>query len=447
MKEILTPIEKQSNQKKILSILFFGAGIIWILADRFFDIFSMIIICEVNFFLLITRGKIALKGINFIALNIILILILNFLINALFELISFSYIPFHSIYSLSETVTSLCRYIIIPLTLLFFLNCFESDQGIYLQQMFTYGAMLSLSIVVIGVLGGFIVYSPLRFSIFGMHSSIFARNLVGYIYCFLIACRYMRRLLMKIICALCILLAFCFIILALARSALFSLLMGIFFASIFIFDRKKVLFCAIICISLFFILGLEKKYSSISSFMPTRFTIERMSKDKGSGRLDLWKDYFQYATLRDYLIGRGYNRSLVTSILYQKPLRAYQVIPGVNAEFFGQEFALQKTFGIAMPHNTYIMVLLGLGIIIFILYLLFLFSILIRIFLSVKKGTTHWFSLAIIITFIVRGVADVELSSKSSFLLSLALSQIINQKLNYKCLHALIFQTDEGRKN
>ena len=417
---------QKSNQDKILAILFFVSGIIWLFMEENFDYMGIIIAFELICFALISNKKIVLCKFYFAIVSTILLLVIHFLINGLYELAGFSYNQWHSIYSLSITFRALIRIIITPLPLYVFLVCFiKYSQDAFLIRMFAWGGLVSLM--------GFIFYV---WSVYGLAGAMrerldlsflgavaLARSMVGYLYCFIIASCHSRRFSIKVVFFCGIVTAFFILLLTLSRASTFSFLIGVIGA--YILSRKLKYVYVILLLSIVCYFSLNFNYSS---FIPERFTLSSMMEKRFSYRLDVWNDYLSHATLKDYLLGTGYNVRVVQSILYQKPLTERMGLTQDKLYVFYNRNPEELTASqqVYHPHNTYLFILLSIGVTGLLFYLFLLLFLWKGTLHGIKQGGIHWIYLSILITFILRTVFEIDLKTKSLLLIALVLSQTIN---------------------
>jgi O-antigen ligase len=138
-----------------------------------------------------------------------------------------------------------------------------------------------------------------------------------------------------------------------SRGAIIALLLGVVYL---IYFDKKLLYGSILILFLA-VMWVQIREKDFLNFLPGRFAVNRVIQDKTNGRAEIWIDYFNYAKLKDYLIGVGYNAS-PQSILYQKPLLIISPLDS-RMGLLGTEASRLKIFSI---HS-------------FIFYILFVFGI------------------------------------------------------------------------
>ena len=149
----------------------------------------------------------------------------------------------------------------------------------------------------------------------------------------LLSCRYERYVFVKMAHWLFCVLAIFIMVLSGARSSLLALLV----ASAYLISshRRVLLFLGVLCVAL------AVTWNGGGVVLPKRMTVEGMSEDRGSGRLNIWKDYYTYADGRHYLLGVG-PLATTSVIFYNRPY-----LPGQH---------------IAHPSSIYIYILLTYGV-------------------------------------------------------------------------------------
>jgi uncharacterized protein involved in exopolysaccharide biosynthesis len=175
----------------------------------------------------------------------------------------------------------------------------------------------------------------------GLHPNGVAYMMMLCFYLNFLSCYYVKQILKAYHILFCIISSI-FIFLTLSRAVLVALSAGL---AIWVCrDRKRFLATGtVIGILIIF-------YSRLNAdFLPERITIQQMSQDNGSGRIQLWGSYIEHATQKDWLLGVGYASSPM-SVLYQKPLR--------DRRFSGNP----SVFRIYATHNMYLQIALTYGL-------------------------------------------------------------------------------------
>jgi O-antigen ligase len=164
----------------------------------------------------------------------------------------------------------------------------------------------------------------------------------------------------------------------------------------------------------------EKKISDFS-FVPERITLSRMMEDQGSGRLDVWKDYLNHASLKDYAMGVGFTEDH-RIILYQKPLRVK----------VGDDQISSVALVMFEPHSAYLLVFFSVGALGFCVYLYFLF-IIFKKFLhdAIIESGVHIIYMSLFLSFITWSIAGYGFIEMLTFL-SLFISKTVRFNEHYK---------------
>lgn len=146
-----------------------------------------------------------------------------------------------------------------------------------------------------------------------------------------------------------------------SRASLLALTGSFLF--IFFFNAKRAIFAmwgVLLLLSSFVFLG-NVFQNWIPEEFADRYSFERAVTDKGSGRIDVWMDYFEHAALENWVAGGGYNSRYTVSILDQKPLRIARNsevdLKKINAGLYGGIPDRMHS-----PHNTYIDLFLSFGV-------------------------------------------------------------------------------------
>ncbi len=142
-----------------------------------------------------------------------------------------------------------------------------------------------------------------------------------------------------------------------------------------------------------FILTGGNELNELTSVLPKRYSVERVSQAFSSGatnRTKVWHDYLVNASNRTLITGEGLGSYY--NVLYQKPLTVLK---------YGK--AGDDTISLFYPHNSYIAVFLELGGFGFIIYCLTLTKITLRLFHGLINKKIYWAYFSMYITFLIWG--------------------------------------------
>ena len=261
----------------------------------------------------------------------------------------------------------------------FFVEILYQDKGGRLLKAFTLGSILALP---------FVIITMSRKELFSFHKGFFGRlapetsegnhvhpNTVGILFLFLFFAnlitffREKSRALKVCHAAYCIA-ALCFVLLSGARSCATSLVVS--FTFLFFTVWRKHLPMFIIFVSVFLVALHFTLMSLISVGVFTenpivdRMALETAVEDRGSGRLDVWYDYYRNTTLKELSTGVGI-LATTSTLLYNK-------------------FPHLSYGGISHPSCTYIYIILMYGIGGFMIFIAFILKIFNGLRQKIKKN-------------------------------------------------------------
>ena len=234
-------------------------------------------------------------------------------------------------------------------------------------------------------------------------------------YASLLACYYTHEYILKI-CYLIFCGLFIFIIfMAQSRTPLGAIVFGI---AIGLALKWKYYIPLILGLALL-IVGLWSADIKVNDIMPRRFTMSQALEDRAAGRTEVWRDYIEYATLSDWLIGRGCVAKEET-ILYQKPLREMRGL----GRLLGR-LDWNPAGRIYATHNTYIQIalLLGIGGVVF--FALLFFAVTWGLLKGVIRDGICWIYLSMWLSLLIYFIfGDILFTHFFLFFVVVSLSQI-----------------------
>jgi len=250
-----------------------------------------------------------------------------------------------------------------------------------------------------------------------MHPNGIAYHFLLFFYVNLLAAYYSEGWVIRVphwaFCCMAVLI----IILTQSRTILLALLLGL--ALVFFFAWNRALFGALLlgllCVLVFI------NDVNLTVFLPERFTVTQAVRDRGAGRTDVWRDYLEYATPRDWLIGRGFF-AYSEAVLYQKPLRCKDgaMMARLRKNGLG---------GLLYTHNLYLGTALLLGIGGLVVYCGLALMVFFRLLAGILSKRSVWIFLPMWCGFLIGGCTELDLGD-TNFLLfwAIALSQACVQK-------------------
>jgi O-antigen ligase len=309
------------------------------------------------------------------------------------ELLRFSYVPFHAVYQSAGLGNAARLSFCISFLYVLFRSFQKNFHHDVLFQAFAWG--MNAFIVIVLYYFPTLIISSSRLYLSVQEGEIILPNRLAYemMLCFylnLLAYLYTRRLFNKIGHILFCGVSFVFIILTMSRTSLAALLMGLMI--LICVSKKRFVLVALICLLLtIFSYTFDK---NLLFFLSERFTVQQALRDRASGRTEVWSDYLEHATVKDWLMGIGYALG-VEAILYQKPLKFIE-----SRSLFKQNASVLK---ILSTHNMYLQIIFTFGLLGLALTCYFLYNTSKRLLKGVLGGDIWGVYLAIWISFLLRG--------------------------------------------
>ena len=358
------------------------------------------------------------------------VVFLHSAIMTLIELSGSGYNPFNSLYHDFGAKNTIKVFMgLIGVYVMF--QCFrDRDEGMLFLQSFAWGNIVYLVIILI-VFRNFIQYGEgiERLSLANeetgdtLYTNVLAYLFLLFFYANLIAFRFASRYFYKMTHFVFCCVSAMIIVLTQSRTSLFALLLGLIVGVCL--SWRRIIITAVIMALFFLFLGILG--FSPQSMIPQRFTVSQAVQDKASGRTGIWRDYLDYITLADWVVGRGYITA-DQSVLYQKPVRDWP-----RYAFNSAKSAIDTVY---YPHNQYLQIAIHFGLIGLFLYFCFALNVLWRLSKRIFSGHCSFIYLSMFCSCLFHGLAEARFYyPKFAFFIfwAIALSKAFSKDENYSC--------------